>query len=124
MKREINLDPHTIISKISHYDFHTLENYASIIFEYESQIVFIRDSVQKLEDVSQMPQYIKEDWIKYNKKNIGISELNKHVEFYNRQLESASTTIGFTPELQNEIEEYLTKILSIRRDLILKGLIS
>jgi hypothetical protein len=124
MKREINLDPYPVISVISHYDFRTLENYASIIFEYEGQIVFIRDSVQKMEDVSQMPKYIKEDWIKNSKKNIGISELNKHVEFYNKQLDSASSSIGFSPELKYEIEEYLTKILSIRRDLILKGLIS
>ena len=33
MKREVNLDPYPIISRISHYDYQTLENYTSVIFD-------------------------------------------------------------------------------------------
>lgn len=119
MNREINLDPYPIISRISHYDFHTLINFTSVIFEVDGNIFFINDDVQKLEDVSQMPDYIKQDWIKYNKKSISISEINKHIEFYNRQLQSESWTI----DVEIEIENYLKSMIEIRRDLIINGIV-
>jgi hypothetical protein len=120
MKREVNLDPYPIISRISHYDYHTLENYTSVIFDCDGHIFFIIDEVQKLEDVSQMPDYIKSDWIKYNKKSISISEINKHIHFYNTEIEK--NTWGIDGE--NEMGEYLENLISIRRDLIIKGIIS
>jgi hypothetical protein len=120
MKREINLDPYPIISRISHYDYHTLENYTSVIFECDGHNFFINDEVQKLEDVSQMPDYIKLDWIKYNRKSLGISEINKHVEFYNKEIVRES----WSNDAIEEMQEYLDKLISIRRDLILKGIIS
>jgi type I restriction-modification system DNA methylase subunit len=57
-----------------------------------------------------MPIYIKEDWIKYNKKELSISLINEQIKKINNEF--------------NQFEEELGLLYSLRRDLILKGLIS
>ena len=60
-------------------------------------------------DVSQMPIYIKEDWIKYNKKSVSLSLLNEQIK---------KLTNDF-----DQFEEELNLLKSLRRDLIIKGII-
>lgn len=108
MKREINVSPWThltITSKINNY---SLDNYFTILIERDGEYSFLVEEEQKIFDISQMPNYIKEDWIKYNKKSLSLSLINEQIK-----------------KLTNfdQFEEELTLLKSLRRDLIIQGII-
>lgn len=109
MKREINVSPWnhlTTTSKISNY---SLDNYFTILIERDGEYSFLVEEEQKIFDISQMPKYIKEDWIKYNKKSLSLSLINEQIK---------KLTNDF-----DQFEEELTLLKSLRRDLIIQGII-
>lgn len=110
MKREINVTPWKHITTTSKINNYSLDNYFTVLIEKDGDYFFIVEEEQKLFDVSQMPIYIKEDWIKYNKKELSISLINEQIKKINNEF--------------NQFEDELGLLYSLRRDLILKGLIS
>lgn len=116
MGREINLDPWVVISRISEYEHHTLINKLTIIVEVNGHYFYLKDDEEKLIDVSNMPNYIKEDWLNYNKKELGISIINKQIKNLEMILENKRP---YDPK----DDESLSQLISIRRHLIIKGII-
>mgnify|MGYP000503831029 CR=1 FL=1 len=114
--REINLDPWNIISKVGEYEHHTLTMIVTLVVETEGNYFYLQDDDMKLKDVSGMPNYIKEDWLNYNKKELGISIVNKQIKNLEMILENKRP---YDPK----DEEALTQLISIRRDLIINGII-
>ena len=110
MKREINVTPWKHITTTSKINNYSLDNNFTVLIEKDGDYFFIVEEEQKLFDVSQMPIYIKEDWIKYNKKELSISLINEQIKKINNEF--------------NQFEDELGLLYSLRRDLILKGLIS
>jgi len=107
MKREINISPWNHITTTS--EINSLDNYLTILIEKDGEYFFIVEEEQKLLDVSQMPIYIKEDWLKYNKKSLSLSLLNEQIK-----------------KLQiyyDNYEEELSLLKSLRRDLIIKNIL-
>ncbi len=113
MERKINLSPFLEVSILINYDHHSLNRMTSVIFQNESGYFHIEDELDKVYDVCQMPDYIKLDWINYNKKNIAISVINKHIAYYNKLID----------EYDQNTEDLLIKLKSIRRELIINGII-
>ena len=64
----------------------------------------------KISDVSKMPYYIKEDWIRHNTKRLNILTINEHIK------EISTNSI-------NDDEKLIEELKIIRRDLIIKGII-
>jgi hypothetical protein len=56
-----------------------------------------------------MPNYIKEDWIKYNKKDVSLSLLNEQIKKLTNDYD--------------QFEEELSLLKSLRRELIINGII-
>jgi hypothetical protein len=110
MKREINVSPWNHITTTSKINNYSLDNYFTILIEKDGDYFFIVEEEQKVFDISQMPIYIKEDWIKYNKKELSITLINEQI----RKIKND----------YDQFEEELGLLYSLRRDLILKGLIS
>ena len=109
MKREINVSPWNHITTSQKIDNHTLDEILTILIEKDGEYFYIVEECQKVFDISQMPIYIKEDWIKYNKKSLSLSLLNEQIN-----------------KLTNEFEQFedeLSLLKSLRRDLIIKGII-
>ncbi len=116
MERKINLSPFLEVSILINYDHHSLNRMTSVIFQNESGYFHIEDELEKVYDVCQMPDYIKLDWINYNKKNIAISVINKHIAYYNKLIDEYG---GY----DQNTEDLLVKLKSIRRELIINGII-
>lgn len=112
MKREINVSPWNHITTTSKINNYSLDNYFTILIEKDGEYFFIVEEEQKIFDVSQMPKYIKEDWIKYNKKELSLSLINEQIKKFNEYRDF------------NQFNEELGLLYSLRRDLILKGLVS
>jgi hypothetical protein len=80
MKREINVSPWKHITTSHKIDHHSLDEIFTILIEKDGEYYFIVEECQKVFDISQMPNYIKEDWIKYNKKSLSLSLLNEQIK--------------------------------------------
>ena len=116
MERRINLSPWEEISITTEIEHHTLIQNATIIIENNGGYFYIKDDIEKIKDVSNMPTYIKEDWVNYNKKDLSISVLNSHIS------ELQYKSLG-TFNVNKEPEETIPLLKSLRRDLIIKGII-
>jgi hypothetical protein len=109
MKREINVSPWNHLTTTSKINNYSLDNYFTILIEKDGEYSFLVEEEQKIFDISQMPKYIKEDWIKYNKKSLSLSLVNEQIK---------KLTNDF-----DQFEEELTLLKSLRRDLIIQGII-
>ena len=109
MKREINVSPWNHLTTTSKINNYSLDNYFTILIERDGEYSFLVEEEQKIFDISQMPKYIKEDWIKYNKKTLSLSLINEQIK---------KLTNDF-----DQFEEDLTLLKSLRRDLIIQGII-
>lgn len=111
---DINLDlkPWKIISSYSRYD-NNLTLITSLILEDEvGDYFFIKEDHYKISDVSKMPYYIKEDWIKHNTKRLNILTINEHIK-----------EISTNGIINDDNEKVIEELKIIRRDLIIKGII-
>ena len=109
MKREINVSPWNHLTTTSKINNYSLDNYFTILIERDGEYSFLVEDEQKIFDISQMPKYIKEDWIKYNKKTLSLSLINEQIK---------KLTNDF-----DQFEEEITLLKSLRRDLIIQGII-
>ena len=87
---------------MSDYENHWILGLTSIILEKDNLYFFIQDEKEKINDVSKMPIYIKEDWINYNKNDLSLDIINRHIKYY-----------------KNDDEDMFNLLMIIRRDFIL-----
>lgn len=121
--RKINLFPWEKISITSEVEHHTLIDVATIIIFKDDEYYFIQDDIEKVRDVSIMPQYIKEDWIKYNRKELNMFVINKHIREYESRLKKSIEFNSVKTDKERDLEEKIQLLKSLRRDLIIKGII-
>ena len=118
MVREIKIQPWDSIFYFKKYEIHTLTNFVTLIAKDKNNDYFyFYDDIEKLYDVSNMPSYIKEDWLNYNKKILNISVLNSSIKECKELLE-----MSVFQENKNTHQQQLDILTSLRRDLIIKGL--
>ena len=115
-ERMINLSPYKEISITYRTLQHTLVHEATIIIEDGDDYYMIQDDREKIEDVSQMPYYIKEDWIKYNRKELTTQVLDWHILKYTDDHEAQWPR-------DREVEEILNLLKSIKRHQMIKKIL-
>ena len=120
MAKYLKLEPWTQVSITTEIEHHTLVEMATLIIEDESGFFYLKEDFDKIKDVSVMPDYIKIDWINYNKKSLDLTTTNKHIKKYTDKIEKSFYRL---PEELNEDLATLENLKSIRRDLIIKGII-
>lgn len=109
MKREINVSPWNHITTTSKIDNYSLDNYLTILIEKDGDYFFLVEEEQKIFDISQMPNYIKEDWINYNKKSLSLQLLNEQIKKLSNDFD--------------QFEDELSLLKSLRRNIIINGII-
>lgn len=124
MNRDINLKPWNEVCLITKYEHHTLINNATVLIENSGDYFYIHDDIEKVKDVSQMPEYIKEDWINYNKKSLNIPVLNQMIKSYENQLNTGlERPFSLSEPSDDELEDLVNLLKSLRRDLIINKVI-
>lgn len=124
MNRDISLKPWNEVCLITKYEHHTLINNATVLIENGGNYFYIQDDIEKVKDVSQMPEYIKEDWINYNKKPLNIPVLNQMIKSYENQLNSGlERPFSLSEPSDDELENIISLLKSLRRDLIINKVI-
>lgn len=121
MVEKIDLGDWDILSHTHYYNRNPFSKISTIIIENDSgDYFFIEDEYDKIIDVTKMPDYIRKDWVNYNKKDLTISLLNKQIGWFENYLEDSANVM--LKEL-DKIKETIKILKSLRRDLIIKGII-
>lgn len=115
--------PELIIS-IDWYENQSLKRINHIVYKKDDSIVILIDDSEKIDDVSKMPYYIQEDYLKYNSREIEEKDINAII----LKLEwwCGVGTSGQMPSSE-KYEEYMGKIQvlkNIKRDIKIKKLLS
>ena len=117
--RTINLSPWKEISTTRKMQHHTMIDVATIIIGQNDYYFYIQDDIEKIIDVSCMPNYIKEDWILYNKRELTINVVEGHIRKY-VDLRDSEVYLEVTNQTYDDV---ISELQSIKRDLIIKKII-
>ena len=115
-QRSINLSPWKEISISTETQHHSLIEMSTIIIGDDEDYYIIEEDIEKIMDVSSMPNYIKEDWINYNKKELNQKVIDKHIKIY-----TDKSDMKYPPD--EEIEKVISTLKSIKRHLLIKKII-
>lgn len=75
------MDDINTVSQFVIKDYRTIQGTINIIFEIDNNYFYIEEDFEKIQDVDKMPVYIKNDWYKYNKKELTLEVINSHISF-------------------------------------------
>jgi hypothetical protein len=101
----------TIILKIRFRNYHKhLEYYSFLVYDDKGELKYLEENSLKLEDVSKMPNYIQEDFFKYNSKELTLEKF-----------ETFLSNVWFHQDINSDDTEI--KIKEIKRDLKLKSIL-
>lgn len=106
------INPYNLISENTSANY-ILEGLSNIIIELEGEFFYIEDYSEKMLDISKMPFYIRLDWLNYNKKELDLKTINQHIEFH-------KNTTHWDGDSYIKDEVVLSKLIGIRRDIIIK----
>ncbi len=115
-KRTLDITPYKGISITRKTLHHSLVEEVTIISQFDGNYWVFRDDIEKILDVCGMPPYIKEDWYKYNRKELTDDILKQHIKEYEEK-------VNWQWPPNEEVQESLETLKSIKRDMVLKKLI-
>lgn len=96
MKREVNLHPYKVITTTDYeLDF--------------GEFFYIKEEIEKVFDVSQMPHYIKCDWVEHNKIKPSIELINHQIKKLNNKYELFSDELNILKSIRRNL--IINKIL-------------
>lgn len=91
----------------SELNHHTMIYILTVFIEKDGEYFYLEDEMDKIDDIMRMPSYIKDDWIQYNKKELNLKLIDKHIS-----------------KLRDVVDdEVIGQLLSIRRDLQIKKIL-
>lgn len=115
-QRILDISPYKGISITRKTIHHTLIEEITIISEFNGDYWIIQDDIEKILDVCAMPVYIKDDWFKYNRKELTDKILVEHIKEYEEK-------VNWQWPPREEVKEALDKLKAIKRDQIIKKII-
>jgi hypothetical protein len=106
------------IFEIEYLEFGTIETKKVLVFESSEIYLIINDLKDKIEDIIKMPDYIQNDWIKYNSKDLKLSDIdmctNICIERINRNIKYID---------KDEYFEKINTLKNLKRHLVLQNLL-
>lgn len=116
MDRRLDLSPALEVSIVKEWDIHKISEVATIIIEFEEGYFYIQEEMEKIFDISQMPEYIKEDWIKYNKKDLTDKIIISHIKEYEELKESQWPSV-------DAWDSALSRLKAIKRNEVIRKIL-
>lgn len=101
-------------SKIRHHD---LVEVCTVIVEKDGEYFYLQDDIEKISQVIGMPDYIKGEWINYNKNQITIDILDELIQVFDYDKVIPKNYNG------DLFIETISILKSLRRDLLIRKII-
>ena len=115
------------IMSVEWYDNHDIKRINHIVYKNGDSTVILKDNAEKIDDVSKMPHYIQEDYLKYNSKDIEESDINILIRKLEWWCGMGNDETNKIPPSSDKYDEYMEKIQilkNIKRDIKIKKLLS
>ena len=115
------------IMSIDWYDNQSLKRFNHIVYKNNDNTVILIDDSEKINDVSKMPHYIQEDYLKYNSREIEEKDINFLIKKLEWWCGMGNDETGGKMPSSEKYEEYMDKIQilkNIKRDIKIKKLLS
>jgi hypothetical protein len=101
--RKIETSPWKHITTTTNLDMTSIQNIFTILIEKDGEYSFLVDSDEKIFDISIMPLYIREDWIRYNKKPLNLELINNQIKQLSNNLNLFEQEIMLLNALKREM---------------------
>lgn len=92
---------------------------SEIVIEDNNLYFYIKEEKDKLDEIINMPSYIKDDWFKYNQEELTTNHIDKIIEYIDKEHQKEQSKYVYNIPLRIDLEEKMQKLRSIRRDLVL-----
>ena len=114
----------TLISTITDYENYKFDKKSEVIFTIDDKLYELTEYTDKLYDIMKMPNYIKNDWFKYNGLPLSENVLDKHIEFSNMELMHEQARAHAYPKNNiDKLKENLNYLKVIKRNFRIDGII-
>jgi len=111
------------ILEISIADYSDLLSRKFVVFSKDGNLMYLYEESEKLDDVSKMPQYIIEDFLNHNLKDLILVIFEEHTSFILKDRSPYDSKFPMRLEKIPSNDE-IRIIDQIRRDLILKEILN
>ena len=91
----------------SYYRHHDMACLAEVVVEKDGEYFYIEDEMEKIDKVNAMPDFIKDDWFLYNKKELTLEKVDQLILTYQGE----------------HFEDVALTLKLIKRDLLIKRII-
>ncbi len=99
-----------VVAYSSEVEHHSIKEMLTVFISRDNEYYFIHDELDKIRDVIGMPNYISDDWVNYNKKEVNEKILDKYIKEFSE--------VGLM-----ESQYIASELKSIKRNLIIKKII-
>lgn len=99
-----------ILFEYSELQHHTMRYLLTIFIEKDKEYFYLIDDRDKIGDIIKMPSYIKEDWVRYNKKELDFNIIDKYIKDLKKvEMSETSSLLNDLINIKREIQ--LNKII-------------
>lgn len=91
-----------------------------LIIEDGGLYFYLKEEKDKLNEIINMPSYIKDDWFKYHREELTIKQIDKIVQSIENEHQKEQVKYAYNIPYRVDLEEKLQKLKSVRRDLVIK----
>ena len=115
------------IMSVEWYDNRDIKRINHIVYKNGDNTLILKDDADKIDDVSKMPNYIQEDYLKYNSKDIEETDINTLIRKLEWWCGFGNDETNKVPPSSDKCDEYMEKIQilkNIKRDIKIKKLLS
>jgi len=104
---------------VEYYHVHSLSMILSIIYKKDDKFLIVVDNSDKIEDVSKMPSYIQDDYLKATSRPLIEEDIDNLIRVVDGQFRKNTIT-----EQNDYFSEKLQKLKNLKREFRIKNLLS
>lgn len=90
------------------------------IIEDNDIYYYIKEEKEKFNEIVRMPSYIKDDWMRYNREELTTKHIDDIIKKIEVEHNKEQIKYSYNVPYRIDLEEKIQKLVSLRRDLILK----
>jgi aminoglycoside phosphotransferase family enzyme len=104
---------------VEYYHVHSLSMILSIIYKISDKFLIVVDNSEKIEDVSKMPSYIQDDYLKATSRPLIEEDIDNLIKVVDGQFRKNTIT-----DQNDYFSEKLQKLKNLKREFRIKNLLS
>lgn len=110
------------IITLTTYHIGSLSKITTIIYQKEDNYFFLTDVSDKLDNIERMPDYIKKDYVRYNSKELELSQIDRFIKDVEEKVNKRKSQ-SYYIAVEDENSDNLNRLKELKREFIIKKLL-